>query len=131
MTYDPIKVTKINALHDNVLVCDMDFGEITTSSGIVIQSDDGKVHGIKPRWARVYCVGPEQQDIKVGDWILIEHGRWTRKMKIDDGNGVKEVQKVDVNCILATSPERPNDAYIGQEYAHGTGVDIRPEDFIR
>lgn len=131
MTFDPIKVSKLRALHKDVIVTDMDFGEIKTSSGIVIQSDDGKVHGIKPRWGKVYLVGPEQLDVKIGDWVLVEHGRWTRKMKIDDGAGVKEIQKVDIECILATSPERPNDVYIGKEYANGAGVDIRPEDFVR
>jgi co-chaperonin GroES (HSP10) len=131
MSYDPIKVTKIRALHKDVIVTDMDFGEIKTSSGIVIKSDDGKVHGVKPRWGKVYLVGPEQTDVKVGEWILVEHGRWTRKMKIDDGDSVKEIQKIDINCILASAEERPNDVYIGQEYSNGTGVDIRPEDFLK
>ena len=39
---------------------------------------------------------------------MIEHGRWTRKMKIDDGDGVKEIQKVDLNSILAVSDEAPS-----------------------
>lgn len=131
MAYDPIKVSKLRALHKDVIITDMDFGEIVTSSGIVIKSDDGKVHGIKPRWGKVYLVGPDQTDVKVGQWILIEHGRWSRKMKINDGEGVKEIQKVDVDCILATADERPNDVYIGKEYASGTGVDIRAEDFLK
>lgn len=131
MAYDPIKVSKLRALHKDVIITDMDFGEIVTSSGIVIKSDDGKVHGIKPRWGKVYLVGPDQTDVKVGQWILIEHGRWSRKMKINDGEGVKEIQKVDVDCILATADERPNDVYIGKEYASGTGVDIRVEDFLK
>jgi len=131
MAYDPIKVSKLRALHKDVIITDMDFGEIVTSSGIVIKSDDGKVHGIKPRWGKVYLVGPDQTDVKVGQWILIEHGRWSRKMKINDGEGVKEIQKVDVDCILATADERPNDVYIGREYASGTGVDIRAEDFLK
>jgi co-chaperonin GroES (HSP10) len=66
------KHIKIRALHDDVIVTDMNFGEMVTSGGIVVQSDDAKVHGIKPRWGRVYCVGPEQTEIKVGQWILID-----------------------------------------------------------
>jgi co-chaperonin GroES (HSP10) len=126
--YD-VKHIKIRPLNKDVIVYDMDFGEIKTESGIVIQSDDGKAHGIKPRWGKVYKVGPEQQDVKEGQWILIEHGRWTRKVKINDGDGEKEIQKVDVDCILAVSDERPNDAYIGTEYSHGDTTTIRPEDF--
>ncbi len=127
--YD-VKHIKIRALHDDVIVTDMDFGEQTTASGIVIQSDDGKSHGVKPRWGKVYKIGPEQQDIKEGQWILVEHGRWTRKIKIDDGEGVKEIQKVEVASILAVADEKPNDFYIGQEYGHGSTATIRPDDFV-
>lgn len=129
MSYD-VKHIKIRALHDDVLVQDMDFGDQVSKGGIVILSDDAKVHGIKPRWAKVYAVGPEQTDIKVGEWILVEHGRWTRKIKIDDGNGPKEIQKVEVKSILVRSNEKPNDVYIGTEYGHGSTATIRPEDFI-
>lgn len=104
--YD-IKKLKVRAINDDVLITDMDFGEIKTSSGIVLRSDDAQAHGVKPRWGQVYKVGPKQTDVKVGQWILIEHGRWTRKMKIDDGDGVKEVQKVDLKGILAVSDETP------------------------
>jgi len=106
---------QIRALHDDVIIQDMDFGEIRLSSGIILRSDDGKNHGIKPRWGKVYKVGPEQQDVKEGQWILIEHGRWTRKIKINDGQGEKEIQKVDVAAILAVSDEMPNDSdhYVG------------------
>ena len=42
-----VKHVKIRALHDWVIVSDMDFGEITTAAGLVIRSDNGKTHGIK------------------------------------------------------------------------------------
>ena len=86
----------------------MDFGDITTASGLVIRSDNGKTHGIKPRWGKVYCIGPEQQDVKVGDWILVEHGRWTRAMHIDDGAGEKKIHRVDTNCIIGVSDHPPS-----------------------
>jgi co-chaperonin GroES (HSP10) len=130
MSYD-VKHIKIRAIHSDVIVTDMDFDEIKTQSGIIIKSDDGKSHGVKPRWGRVYKVGPEQKDIREGQWILVEHGRWTRKIKIDDGKGEKEIQKVEVESILAVADEKPNDAYIGQEYAHGSTATIRPDDFVR
>ena len=120
---------EIRAIQDDVIVCDMDFGEIVTASGIVIRSDDGTAHGVKPRWGRVYRVGSKQTDVKEGEWILIEHGRWSRKIKILDSEGEKEIQKVEVKSILATSDERPSDAYIGTEYGHGASTTIRPEDF--
>jgi len=119
----------VRAINDDVIVCSMDFDEIKTASGIVLRSDDGQAHGVKPRWGLVYRIGPKQKDVEIGQWILIEHGRWTRKVKILDDEGEKEIQKVDITGILAVSDKRPNDAYIGQEYGNGASMDIRPEDF--
>lgn len=128
--FEPKKV-KVRALSKDVLVIDMDMGEMKTSSGIVIQSDDGKAHGVKPRWAKVYKIGSEVDlDLKVGQWVLIEHGRWTRKITIDDGDGVKEFQKVEVKSIMAVADEKPNDMYIGQEYSHGSSATFSPDQFL-
>lgn len=118
--FEPKKI-KVRPLPRDILVINMDMGEMKTASGIVIQSDDGKAHGVKPRWAQVYKVGSDVDiDVKVGQWILIEHGRWTRKIKIDDGDSVKEFQKVEIKSILAVSDERPNDVYIGEEFVSGS-----------
>jgi co-chaperonin GroES (HSP10) len=108
---------KVRPIHADVLVSDMYFGETKTAGGIIIQSDDAKAHGVKPRWAKVYAKGPENKDpYNVGDWILIDHGRWTRKIKVDDGEKVIEIQKVEVDSILAWQDEAPTDlAYFGQE----------------
>jgi co-chaperonin GroES (HSP10) len=128
--FEPKKV-KVRALAKDVLVVDMDMGEMKTSGGIVIQSDDGKAHGVKPRWAKVYKIGTEVDlDLKVGQWVLIEHGRWTRKITIDDGDGVKEFQKVEIKSIMAVADEKPNDMYIGQEYSHGSSATFSPDQFL-
>ena len=125
------KKIKVRALSKDILVVDMDMGDMTTSSGIVIQSDDGKAHGVKPRWAKVYKVGSEVDiDVKVGQWVLIEHGRWTRKINIDDGESVKDFQKVEIKSIMAVADERPNDFYIGQEFSNGSSMTISPGDFM-
>jgi co-chaperonin GroES (HSP10) len=125
------KKIKVRALSKDILVVDMDMGDMTTSSGIVIQSDNGKAHGVKPRWAKVYKVGSEVDiDVKVGQWVLIEHGRWTRKINIDDGEGVKDFQKVEIKSIMAVTDERPNDFYSGQEFSNGSSMSISPDDFM-
>jgi co-chaperonin GroES (HSP10) len=124
------KVKDIKALSKDVLVIDMDMGEQKTAGGLVIQSDDGKAHGVKPRWAKVYRVGSEVNFVKEGQWILIEHGRWTRKIKIDDGEGEKEFQKVETKSIIAVANQKPNDFYIGKEFSNGSSMDIKPEDFM-
>jgi hypothetical protein len=95
-----------------------------------VASDDGKAHGVKPRWAKVYKVGSEVDFVKEGQWILIEHGRWTRKIKIDDGQSEKEFQKVETKSILLVSDEQPDTAYWGQEFSNGDSMNIRPDDFM-
>jgi len=61
-------------------------------------------------------VGPDQKDVSVGQWILMEHGRWTRGIKIEDDEGEKIIRKVDTKCMLMVSDEAPpDDAWIGRE----------------
>ena len=123
---------KPRAVSNRVLVSDMYFGEQKTTSGIVLTSDDGTTRGIYPRWAKVYCKGPKNTDpYEIGQWILIEHGRWTRGFKVDDGEGEKELRMVESESVLAYADEKPNDVYIGQEYANGSSTTIKPEDFIK
>ena len=100
---------KIRPIRDHILAVDMEFGEVTTSSGIVLRSDDGKDHGIKPRWCRVWAIGNEQKDVKVGEWICVEHGRWTRGIEIEDENGKQTLRRVDPKDIMMESDEEPQD----------------------
>jgi co-chaperonin GroES (HSP10) len=98
------EISKIKPLHDNVLVTDMNFEYRVTTSGIILPGDDGKNSGIRPRWGQVYAIGPKQNDIKVGQWILVDHGRWTRGIDIVDETGErKTIRKVDLKDILAVS----------------------------
>jgi len=109
LAFAPYKIKDIKPLNDNIIVCDMQFDERITNGGIIILNDDMKSSGIRPRWAKVYAVGPEQKDVQVGQYILISHGRWTRGVKIDDGSGEKVIRKVDNNEILLISDEPVND----------------------
>ena len=105
-----IKINRIRAIRDHIIVTEMNFKERFTSTGLYIPSDDMKSTGIRPRWAQVYAIGPEQMDISVGQYILISHGRWTRGIKIDDGTGEKIIRKVDNKDILLISDEPVNDS---------------------
>ena len=103
---------KIRPILNHVIVQDMDFGEQKTRSGIIITNDDGKLHGIKPRWGKVYAVGPKQEDVKEGEWVLIEHGRWTRGHEIEQDDGsIITLRRADVDAIIAASDQKPSDAY--------------------
>ena len=100
---------QLQALNDSVIVGDMVFDERITTGGIVLLNDNGKSLGIRPRWGRVYAVGPEQHDVKVGEWVCIAHGRWTRGIEIEDEDGKQTLRRVDPKDILLQSDEQPND----------------------
>ena len=100
---------KLRALHDSVLVTEMEFSSRQLSSGILLPNDDATSSGIRPRWARVYEIGPDHQDVQPGQYILVAHGRWTRGVKIQDAEGEKVLRKVDPNDILLVSDSLPKD----------------------
>lgn len=107
--YSAHRVSRLQALNDSVLVEDMIFDERISNGGIVLLNDNGKSSGIRPRWGRVYAIGPEQKDVRVGEWILVAHGRWTRGLDIEDDNGKRTIRKIDPKDILMSADERPND----------------------
>ena len=105
-------------IHDNVLITDMNFDEQVTTGGIIVGSDNGKTEGIKPRWGKVYDVGPDQTDVKVGDWILVEHGRWTRGVNVEAATGETiTVRRVETKAIIAISDHLPTDINLGASNA--------------
>jgi co-chaperonin GroES (HSP10) len=119
----------LKAIGDRVLVSDMHFGEQKTKSGLIIGDDNGQTRGIYPRWGRVYSIGPRNKDdYKVGDWILIEHGRWTRGLDMDSDDGDLTLRMVEKESVLAVSDTKPEDVNMGITYSDGP-ADIRPEDF--
>jgi co-chaperonin GroES (HSP10) len=100
---------QIHPLNDSVLVSDMSFTERFTNTGIVLLNDNGKSSGIRPRWGQVYAIGPDQQDVCVGEWVCVAHGRWTRGIDIEDENGKKTLRRVDPKDILMSADELPDD----------------------
>jgi co-chaperonin GroES (HSP10) len=98
----------IRPIGKRVLVCKMRFGDIKTKGGIILLDDDGKEQGIHPRWCQAYAVGPKQQDVSVGQWLLVAHGRWTRGMIVEKDGEKQEVRMVDENDILLISDEEPS-----------------------
>ena len=104
-----LRQEQLHPLNDSVIVDEMVFDERFTNSGIVLLSDNGKSSGIRPRWGKVYAVGPDQQDVQVGEWVCVAHGRWTRGIDIEDETGKHTLRRVDPKDILITSDEQPDD----------------------
>lgn len=106
-------MSQIKAYGDNILCVDGDFGEKTTSAGIIIQKTIGKAEGITPRWFRVFEVGPDVESLQPGQWVFVEFGRWTEGFTVEDerfdtDNNKKTVWKIDPKGCMAVSDEMPD-----------------------
>lgn len=104
----------LRPIHDKVIVTDLEHGEKKTKSGIIVLDDstvDAGERGIKPRWARVYAVGPENKDVEKDDWILLEHGRWSLGQDLTEIEGEKPIRiwLADHAAILAVADEKPEE----------------------
>ena len=109
----------ITPLKKRVLVSDMHFGMTKTKGGIILQDDDGSADGVHPRWAKVYAIGKDQEDVKVGQWVLVAHGRWTRYIKLEDDT---EVRMIDEQDILLVSDKEPDHNRVMAGYTNTGGA---------
>lgn len=100
---------RVRPVKDHIIVQDMEFGERRTRKGIIVLGDDGIDRGIRPRWAKVYAVGPEQTEILPGQWVMISHGRWTRGVDVTDPDTGKTItiRRIDNTDVLLVSDEFP------------------------
>jgi co-chaperonin GroES (HSP10) len=113
LAFQPHKLNRsdFHPIGEHVIVSDMNFEFRVTTAGIILPSDDKKSSGIRPRWAQIYAVGPDQTDpeLTVGKYILVEHGRWTRGIEIEDETGKHTIRRVDTSAILLVSDEPVTD----------------------
>ena len=112
----------ITPLKKRVLVSDMHFGETKSKGGIILIDDDGSADGIHPRWAKVYAVGKEQDDVQLGQWLLITHGRWSRALKVKKDGVELEVRMIDENDILLVSDNEPEQNRLKAGYVNTGGM---------
>jgi co-chaperonin GroES (HSP10) len=112
----------ITPLKKRVLVSDMHFGETKTKGGIILTDDDGSEGGIHPRWGKVYAIGNQQEDVKVGEWVMVSHGRWSRGFKIKKKGVELEVRMIDENDILLVSDEEPDQNRMQAGYINTGGA---------
>ena len=87
----------IKPLKKRVLVSDMQFGATKSKGGIILLDDDGTEAGID-----------QQDDVKIGQWLLVAHGRWSRAFKVKKDGNELEVRMIDENDILLVSDEEPD-----------------------
>ena len=103
-----LDISNIRALRGKVIVHNIEQGERRTKNGIIILDDNGKERGIRERWAQIYALGPDIDDLKVGDWVLIKHGRWSRGIDIKCSETITTIRQVDnPEATLLVSDECP------------------------
>lgn len=91
-----------------------------TASGIIVQGENGKDRGIRPRWAKVHLVGEGIDWVQPGQYLLVAHGRWSRQFECEhNGQKLKLVHLDNAEC-LCIQDEEPNDEFIG------VGIDTTP-----
>jgi co-chaperonin GroES (HSP10) len=114
LAFEPHKIErdKFHPIGKHIIVSDMAFDERISSGGIILLNDDRTNAGVRPRWAKVYALGPDFDDdeIQIGKWLCIAHGRWTRGIDVEDETGKKTLRRVDHNDILLISDEPVDDS---------------------
>lgn len=101
-----IRFENISVLKNNILVSEIE-GGMQTKNGIIIPDDDMSERGIHPRWCKVVAVGPEVGDIAVGEWILVDHGRWSRGFEADFDGLVATFRWIDYKDVFVCQEEKP------------------------
>ena len=117
----------MQAYKGRVVIHNLERGEARSSAGIYLGNDDGTLSGIKPRWAQIYSVGDDITAIQPGNWVLVQHGRWTRGVETEDGI-LYMVDYPDGVLAYSTAAEKPDINFLPQAekiQAH----QYRPEDF--
>lgn len=104
MDFDHYTSGVLEPIADHIIVTNIESEDQKIINGIIIPSERGDNRGVHPRWAQVFSVGNEQQDVEPGQWILIEHGRWTRGVKL---SGEDIYRKVDPEGVMIVSDEKP------------------------
>lgn len=98
----------LRPVKNRVLVSEMEFGVKSTKSGILMPDDEMTERGIRARWAKVISVGPLVNDVKVGDYVLLKHGRWTRGIDVEMNGEKQKIFMIDYpDAVLVYSEKRP------------------------
>ena len=65
----------------------------------------------------MYAIGKDQDDVKVGEWVMVAHGRWSRALKIKKDGQELEVRMIDENDIFNDDFKDIKFGYLDKEFA--------------
>lgn len=99
----------IRPLRERVIAELKGLGGRYTAGGLFIPDENRKDSGIRARWAQVHYIGEGVRDVRIGDYVLVSHGRWSREFEVDhEGQQVKMVM-LDNKEILAIHTGTPDE----------------------
>jgi co-chaperonin GroES (HSP10) len=110
----------IRPLKERILAELLGLEQRVTASGIIIQGENGKDRGIRPRWARVRLVGEGIDWVTPGQYVLVSHGRWSRQFECEHNGETMKLVHLDNKEVLAVSDADPMDDFVG------VGIDTSP-----
>ena len=79
---------------------------INSARGVIQVTSDDKAQTKHPRWGKVTNVGPDVKDIEIGEYVLIEAGKWTSYFVVD---GVRYWKTDDEQVVLVS--DEPGTTY--------------------
>lgn len=98
-------------MKNTVYVTDLDIGTKKSAGGIILMDDNMTERGIRNRWARVYAVGAGVDDLTPGEWVLVQHGRWTNGVDFQFPDQEKvTLWRIDYpEAVILVTDEDPRD----------------------
>lgn len=110
-------MTKVKAMRNKILaeMIDDPGAERTTSGGIILTEKDGTEGAVRPRWFKVYSLGEGIDWINEGAYVLVDHGRWSQGMKVDNDLKVYLLDNKDCLMVSDENPMLDNSVQIGSK----------------
>lgn len=102
-------MTMIRPLKERVLAELLGLEERLSAGGIILRNENGKDHGIRPRWALVKLVGEGIDWVQPGQYVLVAHGRWSRQFECEHNGEKLKLVHLDNKEVLAVMDERPDE----------------------
>lgn len=107
-------MTKVKAMRNKILaeMIDDPGEETTTAGGIILLSKDGTEQAVRPRWFKVYSLGEDIDWLTEGAYVLVDHGRWSNGIKVDEELKVYLLDNKDCLMISEENPMLNNNIQI-------------------
>jgi len=110
-------LTKVKAMRNKILaeMIDDPGEEITTAGGIILLSKDGTEEAVRPRWFKVYSVGDDIDWLTEGAYVLVDHGRWSNGIKVDEELKIYLLDNKDCLMVSEENPMDNNNIMVGSK----------------